>query len=271
VKTTSGSLTSVSLVAGPRGVWEYRELLRSLIVRNLRVKYQRSVLGFVWTLLNPLLTVAVLVAVFTYVVRISIENYWAFLLSGYFVWNFIQQSLSSSTYVIAEHGQLSRSVAFPKEVLVLAAVASRLIEFAIELAIVLVLLCVLSHRGVPASFLLLPLLVALQLLLTLALAFPIATLSVFYHDVQHALPIALATLFYVSPVFYSAELVPESIRGLYLANPIAALLTLYHSVVYGGAMPTPASLLVFPLVTLAMAWAGYAIFNRYKGVFAEVV
>jgi ABC-type polysaccharide/polyol phosphate export permease len=266
-----GSLMSVSLAAGPRGVWDYRELLRSLVVRNLKVKYQRSVLGFVWTLLNPLLTVGVLVAVFTYVVRIRIENYWAFLLSGYFVWNFIQQSLSASTYVIAEHGQLSRSVAFPKEVLVLAAVASRLIEFAVELAIVLVLLCLLHHRSVPSSFLLLPLLVALQVLLTLALVFPIATLSVFYHDVQHALPIALATLFYLSPVFYSAALVPESIRGLYLANPIAALLTLYHTVVYDGEMPAATSVLAVALVTVAMIWAGYAVFNRYKRIFAEVV
>ena len=84
-------------------IWSYRDLLRNLVARNLKVKYQRSVLGFLWTLLNPLLTVGVLVMVFTFVVRVQIENYWAFLLSGYFVWNFISQSLNSATFVLAEH------------------------------------------------------------------------------------------------------------------------------------------------------------------------
>ena len=95
-------------------VWRFREFLTSLVVRNLKVKYQRSVLGFIWTLLNPLLTVAVIAAIFSYVVRIEMPQYWAFLLSGYFVWNYVMQTLSSATYVLGEHAQLSRSVAFPK-------------------------------------------------------------------------------------------------------------------------------------------------------------
>jgi len=252
-------------------VWRFRELWRSLVVRNLKVKYQRSLLGFVWTLLNPLLTVAVLVTIFTYVVRIPIPGYWAFVLSGYFVWSFVQQMLSTGTYVLAEHAPLRRSVAFPSEVLVLAAAASRLVEFAVELALALTALVLFLHGGVPASYALLPLLVGIQALLAVGLTMPLACLSVFYRDVQHALPVVLLVLFYACPVFYPASLVPEAARSVYLLNPIAALLTLYHTVLYEGRWPSAVLLGGTSAAAVGIAWLGYAVFNRYKRLFAEIV
>lgn len=252
-------------------VWRYRGMLRSLVVRNLKVKYQRSALGFVWTFLNPLLTVGILAAVFSRVVRIPIPDYWAFLVSGYFTWNFMQQMLSTGTYVIAEHTGLRRSVAFPSEVLVLSAAVSRLVEFAIELAFVLVALVLLHHHGVPASYVLVPLLVALQVVLAVGLVLPLATVSVFYSDVQHALPIALMMLFYVSPVFYPTTLVPSAFQAVYYLNPLAGLLTLFHVVLYEGRFPSGA-LLGGTAVGAAVIFAlGYVVFNRYKALFAEVV
>src|SRR6476469_6297472 len=121
-------------------VWRYRELLRSLIIRNLKVKYQRSLLGFVWTLLNPLLTVGILVLVFSHVVRISLPDYWAFVLSGYFVWNCILQTLNTGTYIFAEHSRLTRSVSFPSEILVFSAAGSRLLEFLAEIVLIMIVL-----------------------------------------------------------------------------------------------------------------------------------
>lgn len=252
-------------------LWHFRELLRSLVVRNLKVKYRGSALGFVWTLLNPLLTVLVLVAVFGYVVRVPVPRYWAFLLSGYFVWNFLIQTLNSGTYVLAEHARLSRSVAFPVEVLVLGAAGSRFAEFAAELVLILAGLAVLHHGGVPGSFALVPLLLLLQLLLAVGLVMPIAALSAFYHDVQHALPIALTTLFYLSPVFYPVEMVPEPVQQLYFLNPLALLLHLYHLVLYEGRMPPPELVGIMAAVAVVTFFIGYAIFNRYKTIIPEIV
>ena len=254
-----------------REVWRYRELLRGLIVRNLKVKYQRSMLGFIWTLLNPLMTIAVLTVVFTYFIKIRVEDYWAFVFSGYFVWNFMLQMLSSATYIMAEHAPLRRSVAFPSEVLVLATAASRLVEFAVEMAIAVLLLIVIHHGSVPASFALLPLLIMIQVLLAIGLALPIATLSVFYSDVQHAIPIVLLMLFYLSPVFYPATMVPDTLRLLYFLNPIAGLLTLFHDALYGGQWPSLRLLGGMFLASVGLCTAGYAIFNRYKKLFAEIV
>ena len=254
-----------------RQVWHYRELLRGLVVRNLKVKYQRSLLGFVWTLVNPLLTVSILVVVFSHVVRIQVPNYWAFLLSGYFVWNFMLQTLTTATWVFSEHSRLTRSVAFPSEILVFSAAGSRLLEFAAEISLILAALILLHHHGVPDSYVLIPLLVMIQVVMAIGLALPIATLSVFYYDVYHALPIALTSLFYLSPVFYPASLVPESFRSLYFANPIAGLLTLYHDVVYAGQWPS-VGLLAGTALQAAIIYAiGYAIFHRYAAVFAEIV
>ena len=256
---------------GIRALWRYRSLLAGLTARNLKVKYKRSVLGFVWTLVNPALTVAILVGIFTHVVRVPIEAYWAFLLSGYFVWNFLAQTLMSATYVLHEYGQLSRAVAYPKEAPILAAALSRLVEFSIELGLVIVILVVFHHGHVPASFLLLPLLVVLQLATALGLALPVATLATFYHDVQHAVPILLTTLFYVSPVFYAADMVPEAMRPLYMANPVAGLLTLFQTVMYSGQAPPAALLLGVSLFAAASLLVGYAIFAHYQHLLAEVV
>ena len=252
-------------------LWNYRGLLRRLIMRNLMVKYQRSLLGFFWTLINPIITLAVLIAVFSHVVRIPIPNYWAFLLSGYFVWNFIIQTLNMGTYIFAEHSRLLRTASFPSEILVFSAVIAKFIEFAVAMVLVLIAIIVFHHQSVPPSFFLLPLLVFIQLLVVVGLALPITCLSVFYYDVHHALPIALSTLFYASPVFYPVTLVPEVIRPYYMLNPIAGLLKLFHLIIYEGCMP-PMSLLIGMFVFSAVIFlCGYAIYRRYETVYAEIV
>jgi lipopolysaccharide transport system permease protein len=252
-------------------VWQHRELLRSMIIRNLKVKYQRSLLGFVWTLFNPLVTVAILVLVFSHVVRIPLPHYWAFVLSGYFVWNCMLQTLNTGTYIFAEHSRLTRSVAFPSEILVFGAVASRVVEFLAEIILIMVLLAGFHHFRIPASYALLPVLVILQILIAIGLALPIATLSVFYYDVQHALPIALTTLFYLSPVFYPVDMVPEAIRPFYFMNPVAGLLSLYHQILYVGRMPSLSMLLGVVAAALLVYSVGYAVFKRYASVYAEIV
>lgn len=251
-------------------IWRFRQLLRSLTVRNLKVKYQRSVLGFVWTLLNPLFTVALLVLVFGWMVRIPVESYWAFLLSGYFVWNFVLQTLLGATWVLAEHSGLRRSVAFPGEILILAAAASRLVEYAVEMGVALVLLAAFHHHSVPAAWLFLPVLVVLQVLVTLGLVLPISALALFYNDLQHAMPVVTAMLFYVSPVFYPADLVPEVARTLYFLNPFAGLLTLFHVVLYEGRVPPASLVALVALAAVLLLSLGYGVFSRYKPYLAEI-
>lgn len=251
-------------------VWQYRELLRNLVVRDLKVKYQRSVLGLVWTLLNPMLMVAVLVAVFSYVIRIQIANYWAFLISGFFVWNFIQLALYHATTILRDHASLGRSVPFPSEVLILSASMSKLVEYLVEITIVILVLLVFHHHSVPSSLVLLPLLVLMQLMMAVGLMAPVAVIAVMFHDVQHALPIIITSLFYLSPVFYPVSMIPEPVRIFYHLNPIVGLLRLFHIVLYEGAWPSTSLLLGVGASALGTCLIGYGIFKRFKDICTEI-
>lgn len=252
-------------------VWRFRELLRVLVIRNTKLKYQRSVLGFLWTLLNPLLLISILLAVFTHIIRIQIADYWAFLLSGYFVFHCISQTVTASAFVYVEHATMLRSVALPAEAPILAAVMSRFLEYIIEFALIFLLIVIFRHSGVPFSCCLLPLLVVLQFLLVLGLALPLAALSVYYYDVRHMLPILLMGLFYLSPVFYSSQMVPEAIRTFYFLNPVAGIMFLYRVILYEGSFPPPLAMLLISLQICLILAVGYAIFRRHKANFAEVI
>lgn len=252
-------------------IWEFRHLLRHLVARDLKVKYQRSTLGFLWTFLNPLITVGVLIAVFTNVIRIQLDHYWAFLLSGYFVWNAVAQSIMGGSYVLQEHSRLTRSVAFPKEVLILSSALSRTLEFAVEMVIIVLILAIAHHHALPACFALLPLILLIQVVLTLGVVFPVTILSTLFSDVMHALPVVMTSIFYLTPVFYAASLVPEKFRALYFANPFAGLLTLYHSVLYEGVMPSPLLLGGCIVGSAAILVVGFLIFHRYQDICSELV
>jgi ABC-2 type transport system permease protein len=262
--------TSSTAPASLSDVWDSRELLRSLIVRNLKVKYQRSVLGFVWTLVNPIMTAGVLIAVFSVVIRIPIEAYWAFLISGYFAWNFVAQNLGSSTTVLADHAALRRSISFPTELLLFSNVISRLFEFGVELAIVVLVLVFFHHHGVPPSILLLPVLVLLLVVLVVGLSMLIAVVSTFYHDVQHVLPIVLLTMFYLTPVFYPIDIVPAGLQPFFYLNPFATIVTLFHTILYDGLFPSAGLLGGAALWALFFFVTGHRVFNRYKAVLAEI-
>jgi ABC-type polysaccharide/polyol phosphate export permease len=256
---------------GVRDLWRFRHLLRTLIARDLKVKYQRSLLGFVWTFLNPLLTAAILIAVFRVVFRIRMEHYWAFLLSGFFAWNATQQMLSSASYTLQSHSGLVRSVAFPKEILLFGAALSRLVEFGAELVLILVVLAVAHHHGVPVGYLFLPLLVAFLILLATGFMLPIAAASTLYSDVQHTLPVVLTSLFYLSPVFYAADMVPEAMRPYYFLNPFAGLITLFHQAAYEGRVPDTGLLLGTAAASLFVFLAGSLLFRRYRDICNEIV
>jgi len=258
-------------MTGRDSPFRYRTLLQSLVLRDIKVKYQGSALGFVWTLFNPLIMIVVLIAVFRVIVRIDLPHYWAFLLSGYFAWNFLSNSVNAAMYTLTEHANITRSIAFPKAVLILSAAVSRLVEYLAALTVILVVLALFHHGRVPASYALVPVLVLLQLGLAIGVMMPVATVSVFFKDVHHALPVLLMALFYLTPVFYPLSMIPDRFHSLYLANPFAQILTLYHQVLYDGRLPSGSLLLAACLTTAVVAVVGLAVFNRFKGLFAEVV
>jgi ABC-type polysaccharide/polyol phosphate export permease len=252
-------------------VWQYRELTSILVVRNMKIKYKGSILGFLWTLISPLMMLTLLLLVFTNIVRIPIPNYWAFLLSGFFLWTFSNQSITSGTLALTEHTNMVRNAVFPPEIPIIASILAKSVEFLIELTLVIILIAVVHHKGLPGSYILIPVLLVPLMLLTLGLTLPLASAAVFYYDVRHMLPILMTAMFYISPIFYSVDLVPPVFQPIYTLNPFAHLLTCFQKVLYHGGYPSIGELSIVFLVSIFTFLVGYAIFNRHKHLFAEIL
>ena len=267
----SGGARPAGLTEQLSDLWRYRELIWNMTTRDLKVKYQRSWLGFLWTLLNPLLTVAVLATVFSLVVRIDLPNYWAFLISGYFAWNFFAATLNGGVQAAVGSAHLSRNVYFPQEVLIVSSALARLVEFVGELAIVMILLAVLHHGGIPVSFIMAVPLVVILFVLVLGISLPIVTLAIYNDDVVQTMPLVTMMLFYLSAVFYPLDIVPEAVLPLFAVNPMAWLMSLYQTALYQGEIPALGSFVPVTGVGFALGLIGYAIFNWKKREFAEIV
>lgn len=253
-----------------REVWHYRRLLVTLVARNLKVKYQRSALGLLWTLLNPLLLVLVLIAVFTSVLRIRFDGFWAFLISGIFAWQFISSAITRATSILSSHAALRRSVAFPTMIVVLSGLLSLLIEFLIEIVLVVIVISVFYHHGVPVTVILLPWLIFLQLLIAAGLMFPLSVISVMYFDIEHAMPAIMRLLFFLTPIMYPVSMIPENLRVYFYCSPFVGLLELFHLTLYEGEWPSWALLGGVSAAAAVIFVVGFSIFQRYEAVCVEI-
>ena len=265
----------------------YRELIRNLVERDLKVRYKNSVLGFLWSLVNPLLMMAVFTVVFNFMLpHTGIHKFPVFVLCALLPWNFFSASVMGSVHSIVGNAHLIKKVYFPREVLPIAVVLSNLVNFLLAL---IVLFAMLFAFGINLSrwALLLPLIIVIQLLFTLGLAFVLSTLNVFYRDTSVIMEVVLLAWFFLTPVFYPIDILPQQrvlfglelpIRRLaYVLNPMGSLVSAYRDILWGsleGGPPGPPALdflartATTALIILAV---GYWVFIRYSRVFGEEV
>jgi len=251
-------------------LWQYRDLLWNLVLRDLRVKYKGSTLGFGWSLLNPLLMAAVYTIAFKYIVRIRVEHFPVFLLSGLLPWTFFASALSAATGSVGDSASLVRKVAFPRAMLPLSAVASQVVQFVLMYAVIVAGTAIFSVGPSPALLALVPLLV-LQLAFTIGISLASATAYVYFRDTSHLLEVGLQLWFWLTPVVYPLTLVPEAYRRYFLLNPMALVVTSYQRVVLERALPHAGVFAALAVVACATAAAGLLIFLRHERRFGELV
>ena len=241
-------------------VYDRREVLLNLVRKELKVKYTASVLGAVWSLLNPL----VFLAVFTFVVHVtgnSFPNFPIYLLSGLLAWNLFSVSLTGGARTVIDNANLVKKVSFPREVLPLSAVGVALVDFVLQSAVFLLYILVLGYGFHLPELVIYPLAFATLLVFTLALTFWLAALNVRYRDIQHLLNVALLVWFWMTPIVYSAFQVEEvlarrkilgvSLWGLYQANPLASIAMGFQRALYAVIWPVGSEQPVLPGVSLA--------------------
>jgi lipopolysaccharide transport system permease protein len=253
-----------------RQIIYYRDLIRELVVRDLKLLYKRSVLGVAWTLLNPLLQLLVFTFVFRSVLNVNISQYASFAFSGLLIWIWTQTSLFQSTALITGNRPLIRQPGFPIAVLPIVTVTTGLIHFLLALP-VLFLFMLINGVQLTANVMLLPLLLGFQFILTVSFAYPLAALNVTFRDTQHTLGVLLQLMFYVLPIFYNLAQVPERLRLLYALNPMVLLLEAYRAVLIYGQPPAWQSLLGLTIVSGILLPIGYRIFKRQSQRFVEEI
>jgi ABC-type polysaccharide/polyol phosphate export permease len=251
--------------------FNYRSLIKNLVLKDLKLKYRGSVLGIVWSLLRPLLMIGVYTLAFKFVVRIQMENYVYFLLVGLLPWNFFQGAVMASTGSIIDNGNLIKKVLFPRAALPVSTVLFNLAQFLLALAVFLPLFFFLGGLSWHWQILLFFPLVGLHLLFTTGIALLLSALTSSFRDVVHLTEVGLILLFWVTPIIYPITMVPVNYQSLMKLNPLASFAIAYQEILFWGRIPEP--LILDSLVgwTLAFFIFGSLIFKWYDPVFAELV
>ena len=263
-----------TLISGPvpsrSEMWviEYRELIRILTISDLKIKYQSSVLGFAWSLLNPLLLMLVLYLVFSRAFHAAQENFALYLLIGIVTWRFLNNGTSSSIRSIVERASLVTKVFIPRQVLVLSTVLSSFISSLLEF---FVLFAVLIAFGVDLSLnlLLFPFVTAIYFILVYGISLALASLYVYYRDLDQMWEVLLQLGFFLSPVVYPMTAVPEEYLKLYMLNPVTVVMQTNREILLYAQTASPSSLIYIALAAALILAAGSAIFNRLERRFAE--
>lgn len=250
--------------------WQRRSLLWHMTVRHLRGQYKQSVLGYAWAFVNPLSQMLILSFVFSVILRIPSQDvpYPLFLLVGLVPWIFFSSTVSSATDSVVGAASLVTKVYFPREVLPTAAMLTKLVDLGFG---ILILIGLMVYFGHPPEWtaVWLPVLFFIHMLFMLGLAFPLAALNVYFHDVRFLVGVVLLMWFYMTPVIYPVELVPDRYRVLFDLNPNSLFINAYRRVLLEGIGPGLDRVFLGTVIALLTFLIGYYLFKRMESGFAD--
>ena len=249
-------------------IYNYRELLKTNIKKEIRGKYKGSWLGVLWTFLNPLLMLAVYAFVFPYILRVNVDNYTIFMIVALIAWNFFTTAIQSGTGSVVANGNILKKVYFPREIIPISITTSQLVNFLIT-CIIMAVFIIFSGVGFSAHVLLFPLLVLIQYILILGLTFVLSALTVFVRDIDHFVSVILMLGFYATPIVYQGEMLPKKFQIFLKLNPMAQLVEAYRSILYYHRMPDMTMLIIWGLGSVALLVVGYLIFKKLEKSFVE--
>lgn len=260
-----------SIASTFRGLVQYRHLLRNLVLKDLKLKYRGSVFGFLWSLVNPFLMIAVYTIAFTYILRMRSEGFVFYLMLGILSWTFFSNSLAMSTGAIADNGGLVKSVVFPRAILPAAVVLFNLAQYLLTAVVFLPVMLLWYHVPLAVPMILFPVFVVLQVLFTVGLALILATGTAFFRDVRHLVEVGLAVLFWTTPIVYELVQVPARLRLLILLSPLSPFVTAYHQIFYYRSWPDALTWAIAVAYAVGALALGLWLIVRYEDRFAERV
>lgn len=264
------------MLANLRQLFRYRALIQSLVARDLKARYRGSVLGFVWSFVNPLLLLLIYTFVFTVIMPGAhpqeLEPFALFMFCGILPWTWFSSSLLESANVLIAGGNLIKKVLFPAEVLPIVSVLAGLVHFCLGLPILAAFLIYYRVPVWPSDLLWFPIIVLTQLVLTTGLALLVSALTVHFRDVRDLLANVLTLWFFATPIIYPITQAPERVRRLLNLNPFTHLAIAYQEVLFRpGPFAQVNRLTAVGIASIVVFLAGYFVFDRLRDTFAEEV
>lgn len=251
-----------------KNLYNYRELLKTNIKKEVRGKYKNSFLGVLWSFLNPLLQIVVYAIVFQLILKNPQENYAIFICCGLIPWTYFSSAISRSAFTMVENGNILKKVYFPREILPISIVTSETVNFLISTIIILGFV-IFGGLGISKYIIFYPLVLLAQYLLLIAISFIVSSISVYVRDLQHLIGVALQLLFYAAPIVYSPEVIPQEYQWILTYNPMAYIINGYRDIFYYQTMPDIASIFGLIAISIVLCVIGYLIFNKLQKGFAE--
>ena len=251
-----------------KNLYEYRELLKSSIKKDVGGKYKNSVLGVLWSFLYPLLQIAVYAIVFPLIMISNMENYTVFVCCGLIPWNFFSTAISRSSFTMIENGNILKKVYFPREILPISVVTSEAVNFVISTIIILAFVLG-TGMGLTWYVIFYPVILLIQYILLIGISLFVSSITVYFRDLQHFIGIALQLLFYATPIVYATNIIPESYQWILRLNPMTFIIDGYRSIFYYQQQPDFISLGITLLVSLILCVVGYLLFSKLQKRFAE--
>ncbi|CUX40543.1 Teichoic acid translocation permease protein TagG [Clostridium sp. C105KSO15] len=250
-------------------LYAYREMIFSLVRRDLNGRYKGSALGFLWTFINPLLQLGVYTMVFSVIMRNGITDYYLYLFVALIPWIFFSTSLSGGSSCIWSQKEMVKKIYFPREVLPIAFVTSQFVNMLLSFLVIFAVLIV-SGKGINLIALLyLPVIMIVEYILALSVAMISSAVTVYLRDVEYILGIVTMAWQFLTPVMYSVDVVPEKMRTVFNLNPMTPVIVAYRDILYYKKIPELGTLVQAVCLGMVLLVVGMVVFSRLKRHFAE--
>lgn len=251
-----------------KNLYQYRELLKTNVKKEIRGRYKNSILGVLWSFLNPLLQLAVYALIFPLILKNDIPYYTIFVCVGLIPWTFFTTTVNQAAFTIIANGNIIKKVYFPREILPISVVTSNAVNFVISTIIILAFV-IIYGLGVTPYMLLYPFILLIQYILLLGISFILSSITVYFRDLEHIIGIILMVMFYATPIVYSLDTLPEPFVTIMQLNPMAHIIEGYRSIFYYQTMPNMNNLLILLALSIILLVIGYFIFKKLQKGFAE--
>ncbi len=252
-----------------REIFQYNDMVKSMVRRDLRGKYKGSVLGFLWTFINPICQIIIYTVVFSVIINNDLDRFYVYIIVGMIPWLFFDMSLRIGSGSIRYQGEMIKKIYFPREVLPLSCVTANFINM---LLCFLIVFAVLFISGVGVSLkavFFLPLVMMIQYVLVLGFTLIVAAVTVYFKDMEHIVTVILMAWIYLTPILYPLERVPDRIRWIFMLNPMTAVIESYHHILYWKSVPQIKLIAYAAVVSLVVLAAGELVFKKLDDNFAE--